>query len=187
MNTPENKENNLAEESQILFDDIKKNKKTAVNSYEHILSVINTALSERRYDSLTELYSFIINGEGKYAYNYIGRTNRILRILKIIIMEREFNKALFCTDCQNFDMLWEKYLLTVFAMRRILFRLSDQSVSEAVMYLQNNPVSVIAAHILSSEEVMLPDDRFYDSLISCYSNIWTANDVSQLLSLKGGN
>ena len=93
------------------------------NSYRHILTTMEDALASGDYNTLWELIPYIEEGEGQLAFQYIGKTQRLLRILNILRLEDHYRKPLFCQDCSGADALWEKYMLTLFAFRRILFRL----------------------------------------------------------------
>lgn len=153
------------------------------SSYQHILTTLDTALGTEDYDALWKLIPYIENGEGHLAFQYIGKTHRILRILNILHLERKYNKTLFCQGCSSMNSLWEKYMLTLFAFRRILFRLPGESQEEAVAYLRNNPVSHFAAYIMAQDELLIPDQHFHETLATIYSQEWSIDDLSQFFSL----
>lgn len=155
------------------------------NSYRHILTTMEDALASGDYNTLWELIPYIEEGEGQLAFQYIGKTQRLLRILNILRLEDHYRKPLFCQDCSGADALWEKYMLTLFAFRRILFRLSEESQEEAAVWLRSHPVSHFAAYIMVQGELIIPDQAFYETLAQIYSQTWSGTDMQQFLAMTG--
>lgn len=159
----------LEQEAQEYFCQLKKEYPLAVASYNTILSSINTLLTENNFDSLSSIISYIEEGEGLYAFNYIGATHRLLRILYILQLETKyFLSAPFILDCNNTDDLMNKYVLTLFALRRILFNFTEESVTDAIAWLQQNSVSYIAVQIITQSEHINPNNNFYSLLNTIY-------------------
>ncbi len=173
----------LSQEAEHYFQQMETDYSATQNAYRHILTGIDTALSTGKYSALFPLIPYIEEGDGYLAFQYIGKTHRILRILNIIALEDKYHKTLFCNDCRNFKALWEKYMLTVFAFRRLLFQLSEESVNEAVTWLQTNSVSHFAAYLIASGDLLIPDQAFYETLCLIYANVWLSEDIQQLFTL----
>ncbi len=173
----------LNQETDQLFEQLSRDKPATQHAYQYILSTLDDALAAQNYDNIVSLIRYIEEGDGRLAYRYIGESHRILRVLHIIESEQKFQKTLFCTDCKNFSELRAKYMLTLFALRRLLFRLSAESVLEAVQYLRETPISVIAAYIMTQDELLIPSENLYEDLIGIYAEIWSAEEVSQFLFL----
>lgn len=177
----------LRQEAEDYFRQMKLDLDATKNAYRHILDTIDTALTAGDYSALHGLIPYIEEGEGQLAFQYIGRTHRLLRILNIIRLEGSYGKTPFCEDCDNEEALWEKYMLTLFAFRRLLFRLSGESVEEAVTYLQNHPVSHYAAYIMTQGELLIPSQDFYETLAAIYAELWSPADIQQFLALTGSS
>jgi len=152
-------------------------------SYRHIVTAMDAALAAGDYDALWALIPYIESGDGRLAFRYIGKTHRFLRILNILMLENKYQKILFCQGCSSSDALWEKYMLTLFAFRRLLFRLSESSFAEAVSYLQSCPISHFAAYMMVQDELIIPDQAFYETLASIYDQEWSAEDIRQFFAL----
>lgn len=152
-------------------------------AYRHILTTLNTALPRQDYAALYDMIPYIESGEGHLAFQYIGKTHRFLRMLNIIALEGKYHKLMFCDDCDSAEALWEKYMLTLFSFRRLLFRLSDESVEEASIYLRNHPISHFAAYMIATDELLIPNQPFYQSLALIYAQSWEPEDTQQFLSL----
>lgn len=154
------------------------------SSYQYILSTIDFSLGSQNLELLLSLIDFIENDPvGSLVLQYIGKTHRFLRILHIIELEKKLNKPVFSHDCTTAKELWDKYMLTLYAIRRILFQLSSTSVGEAEAYLKSRPISPIAAYVITQDDLIIPDKRLYTSLMSILSDSWTETDESQFLSL----
>ena len=173
----------LSKEAEQYFLQLELDKDDARNAYRHILSTIDTALASQQYSALSELLSFVEKGDGRLAFQYIGRTHRFLRILHIILLEQKYRKALFCFDCSSAEELWEKYMLTLFAFRRIQFRLSEDSATEAVQYLRSRPVSHFAVYLIVQGELPSAARDFYETLASVFAGCWTDGDIQQFFAL----
>ncbi len=173
----------LSKESEQYFLQMELDKSSTQNAYQHIISTIDTMLAKQEYPSLSALIPYIEEGEGHLAFQYIGRTHRFLRILHIIDIEQKYQKSLFCTDCHSAEDLWDKYMLTLFAFRRIHFKLSEISITEAIQYLQSHPVSHFAAYMMTQGELLAPDQKFYKTLASIFTEYWSAGDIQQFFAL----
>jgi len=153
------------------------------SAWQHILTTIDTALDRKDYDALWGLIPYIEKGDGHLAFQYIGKTHRILRILHILRLEQKHHKPLFCQGCDNMNALWEKYMLTLFAFRRILFHLSAESQDEAATYLQNHLVSCFAVYVIVQGDLIIPDRSFYETLAHIYAQEWSNADMQQFFAL----
>ncbi|MDE7223968.1 MAG: hypothetical protein K2O34_09330 [Acetatifactor sp.] len=173
----------LRQEAEDYFRQMELELDATQNAYRHILDTIDAALAEENYAALHGLIPYIEEGEGHLAFQYIGKTHRYLRMLNIIALENKYQKTPFCSDCSSAEALWEKYMLTLFAFRRLLFRLSDESVNQAVAYLQSRPVSHFAAYMMVQDELLIPDQAFYEALALIYAQDWSAADRQQFLAL----
>ena len=177
----------LCQEAEEYFHQMKLNWNATNAAYQHILTTLDTALATGDSAALLKLIPYIEEGEGHLAFQYIGKTHRLLRILNIIKLEVGYGKTLFCDGCDKEKALWEKYMLTLFAFRRLLFRLSGKSVDEAVTYLQCHPVSHFAAYIMTQGELLIPSQNFYETLADINAEIWSPADVQQFFALTNSS
>lgn len=173
----------LRAEAEEYFKQLELDKEDTQNAQSYIVETINSALEKQDISPLLSLIPYIEEGEGYLAYQYIGEIHRTLQILHIIQLESHYQKEPFCTDCQDNDALTEKYMLSLFAFRRLLFHLSEDSFNDAVFYLQNRPLSVFAAYIITQNELIIPEDSLFEKLLAVYSEIWSDEDVQLFLSM----
>ena len=178
-----NKMDRLNLEAEKYFDQLEKDKEATKKAHQYIIDTINSALSKQDISLLLSLIPYIEEGEGHLAYQYIGEIHRTLQILHIIQLESHYQKEPFCTDCQDNAALTEKYFLSLFAFRRLLFQLSEDSFNEAVFYLQNRSISVFAVYTITQNELIIPDAALYENLLDVYSEIWSDADIQLFLSL----
>lgn len=179
MRTP----SDLRQEAEDYFRQMELDLEATQNAYQHILATIDNALAKKDYSALYGLIPYIEEGEGHLAFQYIGKTHRILRMLNIIALEDKYHKILFCDGCDSAEALWEKYMLTLFSFRRLLFQLSDESAEEAATYLQNHPVSHFAAYMMVQDDLLIPNQAFYETLSLIYEQIWKPEDSQQFFTL----
>ena len=171
------------QESEDFFKEQELVREDTENVYHHIISTIDNALTSKDYAALSALIPYIEKGDGFLAFQYIGKTHRLLRLLTIIALEEKYQKRLFCEDCFNTDELYEKYILTVFAFRRLLFHLSPESVEEAVTYLQNHPISHFAAYWILQGDLLIPSRKLCENLAAIYTDEWSPEDIQQFFYL----
>lgn len=182
--------NHLSSESEQYFQQLDRDKETTQAASLHIDTILDEALGfhERGYQDITLLLSlipYIESGDGEMAYKYLGETHRILRILHIIEMEYKYHMPLFCSHCEGKASLIEKYMLTLFALRRLLFHLSDASVEDAICCLQQNPISVFAVYVMTQDDLILPDRALYEKIVEIYSDYWNESERQLFVSLVG--
>lgn len=173
----------LRQEAEDYFRQMELDFDATQNAYRHILATIDEALTKKDYPALHGLIPYIEEGEGHLALQYIGKTHRLLCMLNIIALEDKYQKNLFCNGCDCTEVLWGKYMLTLFAFRRLMFRLSEESVSEAIAYLQGHPVSYFAAYMMVQDELLIPDQTLYETLAHIYAQEWSQADIRQFLAL----
>lgn len=180
--------NTLAYEAEQYFYELNRDKNAARAACLHIDNTIDETLNGQKsgrqnIDLLLSLIPFIESGDGKLPYKYIGETHRILRILHIVEMEHKYQMPLFCSGCCDKASLVEKYMLSLFALRRLLFHLSDVSAEDAVLYLQQNPMSVFAVYIITQDDLIQPDLTLYHKIAEIYSDYWSESEYQLFLSL----
>lgn len=173
----------LSLETENYFRQMEQDLDATRTAYRHILTTLDAALPKRDYVALDELIPYIENGEGHLAFQYIGKTHRFLRMLHIMELESKYQKIMLCAGCDSAEALWEKYMLTLFSFRRLVFRPSRESEEEAVIYLQNHPVSHFAAYMMVRDELVIPDQAFYETVALIYAQTWSSGDIQQFFAL----
>ena len=131
MNTPY-----INREAEEYFKNLAENKEALDKCYHYICNTLEEGLAAMDFEKLLSLIPYITSGEGHLAFEHIGESRRILRILNILSLERKYSERTFSSECFSKVELMEKYYLTLFAFRRLLFELSEDSMSEAAQYLQ---------------------------------------------------
>lgn len=169
--------------TELFFQQLDKNKEATQTAVKYINDTIDQALCKKDTALLLSLIPYIESGDGQLPFSYIGETHRVLRILHIIELEHKYHKKLFSSDCLSKTELWEKYMLALFALRRLLFQLSDVSMSSAASYLQKNELSPFAIYVIIQGDLIIPDDSLYDKIIKVYSDIWSNDEIQLFLSL----
>jgi len=173
----------LTQEAEETFSTIALHRTDIQDAFQQIVLTIDKALEQHNLSMLQSLIPHIEKGSGYLAYQYIGKTHRVLRLLHIIDLEIKLAQTPFSDGCSSFDALWNKYMLSVFALRRLQFYLSDTSVSEAVSFLQLQPLSYLAAYILVQEELSVSEPEFYETIAEIHSEFWTEDNIKQFYIL----
>lgn len=176
----------LNSSTEAFFQELEKNKKALQDSWAYITETLNTALLQQDVETLLSLIPYMEQGEGTLAYAHIGESRRVLRILHIIQLELTYKKTPFFLHCTNKNSLMEKYMLSLFALRRLAFQLAEDSVKEAQNYLSTSRLSVFAIYIILQEDLICPTQALYDSILSLCSAYWNAADKELFLSLTAG-
>lgn len=179
--------NELYQSTEKHYQQLEQSLDSAQKAYEYLISSIDTALASQNYDALPKLIPYMESGEGELALRYMDKAHRFLCVLNIVALELKYGKELFCADCSSAETLWEKYTLTVFALRRLLLRLSEESVGEAVFYLQSNPISHFAAYMVIQDARMIPDQNLYETVAAIYAEHWSTDDTRYFFSLANCN
>lgn len=176
---------NLSTEN--FFENLEKNKDAIWDSWSYITKTLNAALKHQDTDKLLSLIPYIEQGAGAPAYEHIGESRRILRILHIIQLELTYQKTPFFLHCIDKDSLMEKYMLSLFALRRLFFQLSADSIKEAADLLLHNTLSVFAVYVMTQEDLINADSALYDKIIEICSAYWNDGDKQLFLSLTAGS
>ena len=117
---------NLEQEAEEYFRQLYNEYPLALKAYETILTSLSTLIKNNDYDNISCLIEYIEQGDGHYAFTYIGSTHRLLRILYILQIENKYlAPSPFSSACDDANELIDKYMLTLFALRRILFHFTE--------------------------------------------------------------
>lgn len=173
----------LNQEAENYFRELEQDKEITQKAWQTIVNTTDSALKNENTNQLLSLIPYIENGDGHFAYQYIGQTHRLLRILHIIELESKYHKKPFSSNCSNYELLMEKYMLSLFALRRLLFRLSEESVNDAVSFLKANLLSPFAVYIILQDDLIIPDSALYQSVAAAYDTIWSIHDTQLFFSL----
>lgn len=172
-------------ELELYFQKKERNNEAARIANLHISQMLSHALPLQDIDSCLALIPYIKSGDGLWAYKYSAEVQRIFVILHIIEFEYKNSKTLFCSTCIDQDSLLEKYMLSLFAFRRLIFQLSATSVEEAVCYLSRIDLSIFAVYFIIQNDLIIPNNALYEKIIQIYTKTgtWSNDDIFQLLSL----
>lgn len=170
-------------EADQYFQELAQNKETLQKVWNYITRTVNEALPCQNYDLLLSLIPYIEEGDGNLAFEHIGESRRLLRILHIIDLERKFQKPPFSIPCNTMDELMEKYLLTLFALRRLQFYPSESAVSDAIFFLSQNKLSVFAIYVITQQDLIIPDSALYHRITELFTKVWTTAEQEMFISL----
>lgn len=173
----------LAQESEIYFQQLKEELPETKLACQYIDNVLNEALKMQDRDAFLSLIPFIESGKGKLAWKHIGETRRILQILSAIRLEVKYHTEIFCTGCLSKAELEEKYLMMLFALRRLIFYLSEESVEEAEQYLKSANLSPFVVHMVLQNELLPADLRIYHRIADLFDGIWNAQEKLLFLQM----
>lgn len=169
-------EHSLQREAEQYFHQMDQERDALITAWQYLEETIENALTIQDYSQLCDLIFYLEQGEGYLIYQYIGESHRILRILSIIELERSYHRPVFAWDCITKQQLMEKYLQTVFAIRRLLFQRSEESAAEGICYLQQNPVSVFAVFIILQQELFQVKKALCEQIQMVFNPIWTQEE-----------
>lgn len=167
------------QEAEIYFRQLKEDLPETISACQYIDEVLDKALSTQNNSVLLSLIPYMESGKGKLAWKYVGGTRRILQILYIVRLEEKYHMELFCRDCRSKEELTEKYLVMLFALRRLVFRLSEESVEEAEQFLKSAGLSPFALHMVLQNELLPADLSIYQQLTNLCMESW--NEGEKLL------
>lgn len=173
--------------TDIFFQQLKENQGAIDAAWSHITKTIDNALISQDYPALLNLIPYIEQGEGTLAYEHIVESRRVLRILHIIQLELKYQKAPFSLHCTTMDSLMEKYMLALFAFRRLQFGLSEASMEEAAGWLLSSRLSVFSVYVITQEDLTSPTNSFYHAITEIFTGYWDNDDKKLFLSLTGEN
>lgn len=170
------------QEAEFYFWQLKEDQAKTDEACRYISGTLGGALSAQDSLALFSLISYMESGKGKLAWQYDGEVRRILQILQVIRLEIKYHMVPFFSGCGSKEELMEKYLVTSFALRRLIFCLSETSVAEAEQFLQSAGLSPFALHVILQDELLPCDLRFYRKLTSLYETIW--DEEERLLFIR---
>ena len=150
------------------------NKYPAVASaYEELSQRVNLALKISNIESIFPLISYMESEDGYPLFQFISEARYLYRILSILTLEHRYKLHSFAYNIDSKNKLIKKYKLSLFSVRRILFDLSAESVSEAEVFLINNSISPIAIYIIAKEELIIPSHVLFRKIEELFQSHWS--------------
>lgn len=173
----------LTQESEIYFWQLKEELPETKSACRYMDDLMDKALRSQNNDALLSLIPFIESGKGKLAWKHIGETRRVLQILSAIRLEVKYHTEIFCEGCRSKAELEEKYLVMLFALRRLVFRLSADSVEEAEQFLKSANLSPFVLHMALQNELLPSARGVYQRLADLLDEIWDEGEKALFLQM----
>lgn len=176
---------NILLEAEEFFEKCNKEYPLALSTYDHISQTAEIALQQDDHTLLLSQLSQLETAEGYLSFQYISEARCLLRILNIINLEEKYETTCFAYQIKTKQELMEKYKLSLFALRRILFALSPESAAEAESFLSHNKLSPFAVYILLKEELIIANNLLFQKILKLYHSQWNDNEIQlfqQLIS-----
>lgn len=168
---------NILLESEQFFEKCNEEYPLALLAYHKISQIVDTALQQNDYTYLLSLLPYMETDEGYLAFQYIGEARYLLRILNIIALEEKYHTSSFICQISTKQELVEKYKLSLFSLRRIVFSLSSESVADAEHFLVQNQLSPFAIYILAKDELIIPNNLLFQKVQEIYSSQWNNSEI----------
>lgn len=159
---------------------LEQDKAYCFEKYEEIRTHIDFCLTNKDYSSLMTLFEYFKEADYKPHLHITAETFRVMTLLQFLSMELEIGKTPFVSSANDFASFMEQYTLTIFALRRLEFEISDQAMAEAVAYLNSIPFNIYSAMIIIDREYFENYEKLYWTLYHNMSS-WTIIDKIQWL------
>jgi len=149
------------------FEELSVSQDVIKERYRRITDKMEHAIKGKKIQEIFDCISFIESENGHALLKYVPEIHVYLRILYIITLEKKNDvtvENIFWHECDNLQSVHDKYHLTVFALRRLYFHLSKDSVNEARSYLRDNSVSIIAIYVITMDVLKLKETQVQELL-----------------------
>lgn len=134
---------------------INKSKDLVLNFDKNLWEMIAMFLEVQSNETLEILNDFIEKEKNSLAFQFSCDSIRARRLINIFTKEKECSFNSFASNVKTIEQLKEKYLLTIFAIRRIELNPSDKMFEEGVLFLINNNISPVAIVKVIEEELIV--------------------------------
>ena len=171
-------------EAELYFAELAQNREKTVQAWQYISDEIGSNLQQGNYTELFKLIPYIESGDGQLAFRYIGDSRRIMLLLHMMQLEYGHGITPFGEGCATVEELLEKYMLTVFALRRILFQLPELHREEGISFLRSSAPSAYAVYFILTGDLILPAKSFWQEVAELMQDIWTVQE-KQFFDMAG--
>ena len=137
-------------------------------------------LKTQDFRLLNDLIIYLEQGEGYLLLEIDASYHKLLRILKICQLESVHGLLPFCSGTTDRTGLLNKYDLVIYALRRILFQLSEDSVAEARSFFLNLQPSFLCLLFLLQEQFRYEDRSFFDRVRKLLAPLYTKEELRQI-------
>ncbi len=129
---------------------------------------------------LDNLIIYLEKGEGYLLLEIDASYHKLLRILKICQLESMHGFLPFCDGAIDRKSLLNKYDSVIYALRRILFQLSEDSVAQARDFLLDLQPSFFCLLFLLQEQFGQEDRSFFDRVRELMAPLYTDEELRQI-------
>lgn len=137
---------------------------------ELMIKVLNMYLENQTEDNYQLFYKIFMENYNHMIFETMVEMKRIRRIVEILEMERTNHMKLFADGAANADALMEKYVLTIFALRRIELEPTKEMTEEAKLFLLDNYISPIAIVQIVGDELFLDAKKIFQTMETLYKD-----------------
>lgn len=138
-------------------------------------------------DKLKELMNYAEINKDNEAFEFSCEAIRAQRIILILFDEKQNGFKYFTSGVTSIDELKDKYLQTIFAIRRIEMGLSEDMIEEAICFLVEYNISPAALLRIIADELIIEKEKVIALLIQIYKELGKEEfDIYYKRNLTGG-
>ena len=170
---------NQLEKIDDYFEKIRAKREDFVSCSSRVEEQLSEYLQSQDLHLLDNLIIYLEKGEGYLLLEIDASYHKLLRILKICQAESNYGQTPFCSGTANRGELLAKYDQAIYALRRILFQLSEDSVAEARAFLLELQPSFFCLLFLLQEQFGQEDRSFFDRVRELLAPLYTEEELRQ--------
>lgn len=133
-----------------------------------MLKIMNIYLESPENDNYQLLQKVFIGNCNHMIFETMGEMRRMLHIVEILEMERMNYMVLFSKGVSNADALMEKYVMTIFAIRRVELEPTEDMLQEGIQFLLSNHISPVAIVHIVNEELFIDPKKIFRKMELIY-------------------
>lgn len=133
-----------------------------------MLQVMNLYLTTPSEENYALVHKVFIGNYDHMIFDTVGEMRRMRRIVEVMDLEKTNHFSLFSEGMHNTDELMEKYMLTIFSIRRFELEPTEELVEEGLQFLLQNRISPVAISQIVAEELFVPCAEILENLAKVY-------------------
>lgn len=177
---------NQSEKTQAYFDLFAQSKEQVFHLKNLLTQLVNWFLADPSNEKLAQINSVFQNNEKSILFETESDMWRAKYLFEIMAIESEKGYPLYASDCDNFEKLLQKLLLTIFSMRRIELHLDEDFTQKGKEWLIGSNLSPIALLYICNQELFVQRERIYQEIKNIYRENCQKRELEafeQLLSI----
>ncbi len=161
----------ICEKTQKKMDWLQQQKSAFMEMKQLLFRMVDLYCQKSPHVTLEMLEQMIPSLEQALVDQYVVEVSRLIKIIRILCLEKKYGLTSFCTGISSSEELLKKYQNVMFALRRIELGPEEKFADSGVEWVVEQQISPIAVGVISKGDTFANHVKIYTRLLQRYESV----------------